>query len=119
MLERAEKLHRQFFEPARGAARGARWEPPVDIMESATHFWVVAALPGVPSDRIEVAFDANILIIAGHRPRPSVMHNAAIHRLEIPYGRFERRIGLSGPGLSLAGTEVRDGCLIVTLSKDG
>jgi len=39
-------------------------------------------------------------------------------RLEIPYGRFERRIKLS-PELRLAERELLHGCLVLTFTKLG
>ena len=34
MLTRAERLHRQFFQPARGGAQTPTWEPPADVVET-------------------------------------------------------------------------------------
>ena len=34
MLARAERLHRQFFQPARGRAQTPTWEPPADVVET-------------------------------------------------------------------------------------
>ena len=34
LLDRAEQLHRQFFEPSREGGRHARWEPPIDVFET-------------------------------------------------------------------------------------
>ena len=96
LLKQAEQLHRQFFEPARGGTRTARWEPPIDVFETERQVW----------------------IIAGTRPLPSPGRNANILRLEIPYGRFERRIKLSS-SLRLAERELRHGCLVLTFTKLG
>lgn len=46
MLDRADRLHRQFFRLGRETNRGASWEPPVDIFETATDLAVMVALPG-------------------------------------------------------------------------
>ncbi|MCJ7787966.1 MAG: Hsp20/alpha crystallin family protein, partial [Methyloceanibacter sp.] len=56
------------------------------------------------------------LIIAGTRPLPSGGRNANIVRLEIPYGRFERRIVLTRR-LRLAERELLNGCLVLTFAK--
>jgi HSP20 family molecular chaperone IbpA len=40
-------------------------------------------------------------------------------RLEIPYGRFERRIALSFNRLRLAERELVNGCLVLTFVKLG
>ena len=116
MLKQAEALHRQFFEPSREGARAARWEPPVDVFETERQLWIIAALPGVAPEAVRVEIEGPTLIIAGLRPLPSKGRNANIVRLEIPYGRFERRITLS-PRLRLAERELANGCLVLTFAK--
>jgi HSP20 family molecular chaperone IbpA len=115
MLNQAEQLHRQFFEPSQGA-RAARWEPPVDVFETERQLWIIAALPGVAPEAVRVDIEGPTLIIAGLRPLPSKGRNANIVRLEIPYGRFERRISLS-PRLRLSERELANGCLVLTFAK--
>ncbi len=115
MLKQAEQLHRQFFEPSQGA-RAARWEPPVDVFETERQLWIIAALPGVAPEAVRVEIEGPTLIIAGLRPLPSKGRNANIVRLEIPYGRFERRIALS-PRLRLSERELANGCLVLTFAK--
>ena len=113
MLKQAEQLHRQFFEPSRS---GARWEPPVDVFETERELCIIAALPGVAPEAVRVEFEGQTLVIAGARPLPSRARKANILRLEIPYGRFERRITLAAR-LQLAERELRNGCLILTFLK--
>ena len=115
MLKQAEALHRQFFEPSPGA-RAARWEPPVDVFETERQLWIIAALPGVAPEAVRVEIEGPTLIIAGLRPLPTKGRNANIVRLEIPYGRFERRIALS-PRLRLSERELANGCLVLTFAK--
>lgn len=116
LLKRAEQLHRQFFEPSRQGAQAARWEPPVDIFETEREVVIIAALPGVAPEAVRVEIEGPNLLIAGNRPLPVKGRNANIVRLEIPYGRFERRITLSSR-LRLAGRELLYGCLVLTFSK--
>ena len=113
MLKQAEQLHRQFFEPSRS---GARWEPPVDVFETERELCIIAALPGVAPEAVRVEFEGQTLVIVGTRPLPKAGRNANILRLEIPYGRFERRITLTAR-LQLAERELRNGCLILTFVK--
>lgn len=113
MLERAERLQRRFFELGREHC----WLPPVDIFETEHDVWVIAALPGVPATRLQIQFDFDTLVIAGERPIPPALRLAAVHRLEIPHGRFERRIELPPGRHELDAWELRDGCLIVNLHK--
>src|SRR5438874_6800232 len=89
LLDRANRLQRQFFRPRSGAA----WEPPVDVYETADALWVVVALPGVGANQVEIAIADGAVMVTGERRLP-VEARAVIHRLEIPHGRFERRIAL-------------------------
>jgi HSP20 family protein len=117
MLERAERLHRQFFRPSVANAPVASWEPPVDVFETERAYWVLAALPGVDADSVEVSQRASDLVVTGQRRLPAVARQAAILRLEIPHGRFERRIRLPSPNLSLDQSELSQGCLMIRLTK--
>ena len=116
MLDRAERLQRQFFHHAPAA-----WEPPVDITETAEHLRVQVALPGVRADSISVGLDPAGLAISAARAFPCSRDTLQVHRIEIPYGRFERRIvlPLHDPYLpiELAAKEIGDGVLTLTFRK--
>lgn len=116
MLTRAERLHRQFFEPRRGQA-GPAWEPPVDIIETSKKVLIFAALPGVRPENVEAVIDGGSLVISGARHLPPELAIATIHRLELPQGRFSRRVLLpAGRYNGVERTSV-DGCIVVTLLK--
>lgn len=112
LLKQAEQLHRQFFEPAR---ESARWEPPVDVFETEAQLKIIAALPGVAPEAVRAEIENGMLIITGARPMPA---RGRIVRLEIPYGRFERRITVSSR-LRLTARELVNGCLVLTFDKNG
>lgn len=114
MIARAEQLQRRFFEPGGSATC---WEPPVDVFETADDFWIIAALPGVDADELSLSINGDVLRIAGQRRLPSPARDATIHRLEIPYGRFERSIRLKAGPLTLDQSELANGCLIIRLGK--
>ncbi|MBV8422413.1 MAG: Hsp20/alpha crystallin family protein [Hyphomicrobiales bacterium] len=116
MIERAEQLHRQFFRPGLAPAAAANWEPPVDVFESERELTIVAALPGVEPQDIEVSIDRDALLIAGVRRLPTVARGTAIHRLEIPHGRFERRIRLPGAQWEVGRSSLVNGCLLLSLT---
>lgn len=118
LIKQAEQLHRQFFEPSREGARAARWEPPVDVFETEHELTIITALPGVAPENVRVEIEGQTLIITGTRPLPTAGRRANIVRLEIPYGRFERRISLSSR-LRLAARELKNGCLVLTFTKAG
>jgi HSP20 family molecular chaperone IbpA len=116
LLKQAEQLHRQFFEPSHEGTCNARWEPPVDVYETERELCIIAALPGVAPEAVRVEIEGEILMIAGTRPLPSKGRDAHIVRLEIPYGRFERRMTLSAR-VRLAAQDLRNGCLLLTFTK--
>ena len=117
LLKQAEQLHRQFFEPSPGP-QTARWEPPVDVFETEAEVVIIAALPGVPPEAAHAEIEGQTLIVTGTRPLPSSGHRANIVRLEIPYGRFERRIAISSR-LRLIYQELENGCLRLIFKKAG
>jgi len=116
-LERAERLQRQFFHPGPTRARRPTWQPPVDVLETATDLWILVALPGVAPEQVEVTIDGATLIVAGERPMPGQSRDAVIRRLEIPHGHFERQIVLPSGRFELGRRELADGCLTLILRK--
>ena len=92
MLARAERMHREFFRPTRTATRVPTWEPPADVLETDRAVLVFFALPGVDPDRVEAVIEDDCLVVAGLRILPPELQTATIHRLELPKGRFERRM---------------------------
>jgi HSP20 family protein len=124
VLERAERLQRQFFAPPHPSHGAPSWEPPVDIVETGDAVLVQVALPGVTPDSITLAADAGGLTVSALRAFPCREPGAHIHRVEIPYGRFERRIDLplADPyaPLELAARALEDGVLtLVFRRKEG
>jgi HSP20 family protein len=114
MLEEAERLHRRFVRASLSEAQC--WEPPVDVMESDTDVVVQVALPGVPAGAVVVGLDPDGITVSGVRAFPASAA-ARIHRIEIPYGRFQRRIPLPMHALEPAAQQLVDGCLLLTFSK--
>jgi HSP20 family protein len=112
-LARAERLHRQFFQPRHSGA----WEPPVDIIETEREVLIFVALPGVSLDKAEAVIDGADLVIAGTRVLPPELRTATIHRLELPQGRFERRVRLPTGHYRDVRRSAADGCLVITLRK--
>jgi HSP20 family protein len=118
MLARADRLHREFFHPA-GLAPSPAWEPPVDVLETDHAVLVLVALPGVDAEQANAAIDGADLVIGGTRVLPAELRTAIIHRLELPQGRFQRRVPLPAGRYSGVRRTVVDGCLVVTLQKAG
>src|SRR5258706_16406394 len=118
MRARAERLHQQLFKPvAGGHARQSVWSPPVDVLESGREVLIIAALPGVSENAVQLSLDGACLVIAGERVVPKALRTAVIHRLELPHGPFERRVPLPPGRYDQVSRRTEDGCLFVSLRK--
>ena len=116
MLARAERKHRQFFRPS-GSPASVAWEPPVDVLETERAVLVLIALPGVDFSEVKALINQGELLVSGHRTYPAEMRTAIIHRLELPQGRFERRIRLPPGRYSAIHRSEFNGSLLITLQK--
>ena len=119
MLARAERLNRELFRPRGEVAQAPAWEPPLDMLETEREVLVLIALPGVNPAVVEAVLDDGNLVVAGTRVLPSALRTAVIHRLELPQGRFERRVRLPPGRYSAVSRSTIDGCLLITLQKSG
>jgi HSP20 family protein len=113
MLARAERMHRQFIQPSTTVA----WEPPVDVLETERAVLVLVALPGVDFSEVKALINQDELLISGCRTYPPEMRTSTIHRLELPQGRFERRIRLPAGRYNAVHRSSSNGCLLITLQK--
>ncbi|HEX4508085.1 MAG TPA: Hsp20/alpha crystallin family protein [Alphaproteobacteria bacterium] len=119
MLAQADRMHRELFRPAGSAPHRVAWEPPVDILETRNEVLILVALPGVAVDEVVAVIEGDDLVIAGDRILPPQLQTAVIHRLELPQGRFARRVRLPAGRYGAVSRSVVDGCLLITLEKAG
>lgn len=126
MLSRAERMHRELFSPRTARTQPTRtqststqptWEPPVDVIETEDKILIFIALPGVPPENVEAMIEDGTIVIKGRRVLPPQLRTATIHRLELPQGRFERRIALPPGRYDRVGSTASDGCLLISLHK--
>ena len=117
LLDEAERLHRRFFRLTASARARPVWEPPVDVFEDDREIIIVTALPGVSPERVDVALEGGTIVIRAESRIPFGGPGCEVHRLEIPYGYFERRISLPPGHYEPGNREWVDGCLTLTLRK--
>jgi HSP20 family molecular chaperone IbpA len=123
LLEHAERIQRSFLQAAIVTLQGpvcqtARWSPPMNVVETDEDVWVMVALAGIAANLIEVQLADGSLCISGHRPVPECFSEAELHMLEIPFGRFERRLQLDGAAsFSLGELRQYEGLLFIQLRK--
>lgn len=116
LLHSADRLQRQFFQLGPPGPSPC-WEPPIDIYQNGRALSLVIALPGVASDRFEVLLESGTVVVRGERPFSSNIGSGAILRMEIPHGRFERRIHLPDGDFRLNEMLLENGCLQLTLER--
>ena len=96
----------------------SQWVPRVDIKEEADRFLILADLPGVDPEAIEVQMDKGILSIKGERQTGSAAEGDRYSRIERAHGVFYRRFALADSanpdGVTASG---RHGVLEITIPK--
>ncbi|HEX3604214.1 MAG TPA: hypothetical protein VHU43_08985 [Steroidobacteraceae bacterium] len=118
MLEEAERKHRQFFDLLSAPSDRPVWEPPADIFADDAHVHVIVALPGARVDEVTVHITPSGLQVDTAVPPPAADAVMNVVRLEIPYGRMRRRIGLPPGHYVLTERHLEHGCLHLRLTKE-
>ena len=90
-LERKQEIHNGIQE---GTSVTAEWVPAVDIKEEAECYVLLADLPGVSPNSIDVSMENGILTLSGKRETEAKTHREGYKRVERLYGNFHRRFSL-------------------------
>lgn len=94
------------------------WMPPVDIQETEDAYRLVAELPGLTKDDINITLENNILRLTGERKFQKDVNKESYHRVERTYGSFARAFTL--PSLVSADkveAAFENGLLTLTIPK--
>ncbi|PJK01210.1 heat-shock protein [Lysobacteraceae bacterium NML91-0213] len=96
----------------------SQWTPRVDIKEETDRFVILADLPGVDPEEVEVLMDKGILSIRGERRSEAREEGATFSRVERRYGSFHRRFALpdsaDAEGITASG---HNGVLEISIPK--
>lgn len=117
MLDRAERLQREFYRVRSSPQRRPTWEPPVDLFETEDELWIQVALVGVEPEQTDVSVADGVLTVRGERRWQPESQGAVLHRLEIPHGCFERRIQLPPGHFEVNRRDLVNGLLTLSLRK--
>jgi len=108
--------HRNGTAPARAYRRRAAG-PPVDVFENADELLIVADVPGVRDDGIDLRVENDTLTLAARRPEPTAAEPPALVREydEVDFvATFRIPAGVDAAGIT---AETRSGTLVVHLPK--
>ena len=101
----------------RPAANTNRWQPAVDIIESAQHYEIQLDLPGVKSEQVQVELEDNTLKISGEKVRPQ-SENETYRYKERVTGTFTRQFRLpEDANLNAINARFENGVLSLTVQK--
>ena len=94
------------------------WTPAFDVYEDKDNFTVVAELPGLKKEDIEVTLHNGTLSVSGERKNESKCDDTEVYRSERFFGRFQRTISLpTAVAADKIKAQYKDGILTVTLPK--
>ncbi|MGA2090764.1 MAG: Hsp20/alpha crystallin family protein [Endomicrobiales bacterium] len=94
------------------------WNPTIEIQESKDNVVVVADLPGVAKEDIDVAVDGDLLTIKGEKKQEKEAKEKDFIRTERFYGSFTRSITLPcAVEATAVDAQYKDGVLKLVLPK--
>ena len=94
------------------------WKPPMDMNETPEEVIIVAEVPGVDKDDLEVEISSKAVRIKGNRFARHCSGNATYRLAEIQYGRFERVLFLPAPiDPEVVSAAYQNGLLEIRLAK--
>ena len=111
-------LHEQLDQLVGSDAPG--WMPAVDLYETGTEFVLIAELPGLTRDQIEVHAEEDRILIRGERTGAAGRDIPCeqYHRVERGHGRFARAFALpEAIDVDRVSADLKDGVLTVTMPK--
>jgi len=114
LLSNAERLRRRLFLLSEFQPVPC-WTPAVDLYQQDGDLRLIVALPGVEPGEFEVLLEDGSVLIRGNRSIRPLLQKGSIHRLEIPYGRFERRVEIPYPHFRVHEQSLAGGCLVLVL----
>jgi HSP20 family protein len=92
------------------------WTPPVDLYETPAEYVLIAELPGLARNQIDIQAEDNRIVIRGERGGHVPCDH--YHRVERGHGHFSRAFALPEP-IDVQGVtaDLKDGLLTVTIPK--
>ena len=95
------------------------WKPQIDMIETDSIIIIIASVPGICEDDIDVDFFNNCIVIKGERKYLSLQEEILKRKQEIYYGSFERKILIPFSVTSDQSVSIKmeNGFLIININK--
>lgn len=109
-----------FFQEISPSLTETYFEPATDLFEINDKIFLILEIPGVKKKDLSIAVGPTMVLIYGRKRRMELMkEGTSFYNLEIPYGRFKKRIYLPSR-INVKSTKVslQDGLLKMEFSKD-
>jgi HSP20 family protein len=96
LREAMDRLFEDSFTPARRSQAAEQvWRLPLDAYVTAEEIIVLANVPGVKPEDVEITIEGDTLTIRGERPAPIENVNYAMQ--ERTFGKFQRTLNINIP----------------------
>lgn len=118
LREAMDRLFEDTFVPARRreAAEEHVYRLPLDAYVTPDEIVVLASMPGVKPEDVEITIEGDTLTIKGERPAP--LENVDYVMRERPYGKFQRTLNINIPvDADKAEAKYENGLLTLTIPK--
>ena len=119
LREAMDRLFEDSYVPARRQAerqaeqREQVWRLPLDAYITAEEIVIVANMPGVKPENVEITIEGDTLTIKGERPAP--LENVDYVLQERTYGKFQRTLNINIPvDANKAEAKFEDGLLTLS-----
>lgn len=121
LLTMNDRLNRVFDE-AYGHSTGnldyGQWMPAVDLKEKENQFVLLADMPGMAKEDMDIHVENNVLTIQGERRFEQEAEKQSYHRVERAYGKFVRSFALpTRVQADAISASYKDGILEVMIPK--
>ena len=118
LREAMDRLFEDTFVPARRreAAEERVYRLPLDAYVTPNEIVVLASMPGIKPEDVEITIEGDTLTIKGERPAP--LENVDYVMRERPYGKFQRTLNINIPvDADKAEAKYEHGLLTLTIPK--
>ena len=121
LREAMDRLFEDSYTPVRRQADGNNgsertWRLPLDAYVTADEIIVLANMPGVKPEEVEITIEGDTLTIRGERPRP--LENVDYVMQERPFGKFQRTLNINIPvDANKAEARYENGLLTLVIPK--